>query len=677
MRLAKLAAEQPTFLDFVRSLAPSARGAIAPPATLEGWQKRLDKVREGLHGSFGRLPETDASLDPEILGVIERDGYAIERLTFQTLPGVRATANLYRPEPGGARRAGVLCVHGHWAWARIDPNVQARCVGLVKRGYVVLAIDAFGAGERAIEPKSGTYHGALDGGSLWPTSTSLLGVQVYENRRAVDYLISRAEVDPTKLAITGASGGGNQAMYAGATDDRLKAVVPVCGVGRLEAYLGQGCCVCEVLAGGLRYATTGDILAMIAPRSLLVINATRDAIQFSVGEARVSVDYARERYRLLGVSDKIRQMPIEGEHGYSKPMREALYGWLDRELNSRGNGAPISEPELTLEDPRDLRCYPDGPSRPKTILTIPAFAIREGQARLNEAAPIADHKERWEADALRMKILLSEDVFGGFPKLGPLDLVLNTNGDSDEARLTSEPGIRLLGRRFRTTAAERRGSALLLRFAGSAGSDDSAVRILRENGRDVWTVDLRATGIGLGGSTPVHGVADHNPAEWALWVGRPLIGQWTWDALRWLDAVNMVDDPEGSGRGPIVVGQGAFSLVAFLAAGFHRKISACASLNGLVSLVGEKPLPWKGIPFGLLAPGILEAGDVGQLAALAAPRRLLIAGAVEPGGELASRERHKICFESTRTIYDNFRALNEFTVSPESDSLRALSAWLK
>ena len=119
----------------------------------------------------------------------------------------------------------------------MDPHVQPRCIGLAKLGYVVLCVDAFGAGERAIEPGPGTYHGALVGASLWPVGTPLLGLQVYDNRRAVDYLISRSEVDRPKLAVTGASGGGNQALYAGATDDRFAAVIPVCGVGTYESYL--------------------------------------------------------------------------------------------------------------------------------------------------------------------------------------------------------------------------------------------------------------------------------------------------------------------------------------------------------------------------------------------------------------------------------------------------------
>ena len=157
-----------------------------------GWP-RCDR----LWRSFGRMPATACPLDPEVLGVLT--GRLRDRAADLPEPtGVRVTANLYRPDPIQGPYPGVVSVHGHWSWARIDPHVQPRCIGLAKLGYVVLSLDAFGAGERAIEPGPGTYHGALVGASLWPLGTPLIGLQVYDNRRAVDYLVSRPEVDPAR-----------------------------------------------------------------------------------------------------------------------------------------------------------------------------------------------------------------------------------------------------------------------------------------------------------------------------------------------------------------------------------------------------------------------------------------------------------------------------------------------
>ncbi len=327
----------------------------------------------------------------------------------------------------------------------MDPHVQPRCIALAKLGYVVLCVDAFGAGERAMEPGPGTYHGGLTGASLLPAGTPLIGLQVNDNRRAVDYLISRPEVDGGRLAITGASGGGNQTLYAGATDDRLKAVIPVCGIGTYDSYLKTACCVCEVNIGGAVYATTADLLAMVAPRALLVISAKSDALQFSVGEAAKSVARARERFRLLGHEAKIRHLAVDSGHDYNAPMREAMYGWVEKWLAGRGDGGPVKEPELQVEDIAALRCYPDGRSRQKTVVTIPEFAFSEGTQRLAALPKPPDHKERWDAESARMRAVLRDQILGGFPPPGPLQVESFRSQSGASFRITTEPGIRATG----------------------------------------------------------------------------------------------------------------------------------------------------------------------------------------------------------------------------------------
>lgn len=669
------------YLDFVRAQVPASP---APPATAEGWERRLASVRAGLSKALGRMPREDCDLEPEVLGASVVDGVAIERLTFQSRPGVRVTANFYRPEKVEGRCAAVLSVHGHWAWARIDPHVQARCLGLAKLGYVTLAVDAFGAGERAVEPAPGTYHGGLLGASLWPTGVSLLGLQVYDNRRAIDYLISRPEVDAGKLAITGASGGGNQSLYAGATDPRLAAVVPVCGVGTLESYIGTGCCVCETLAGGLTFATTGDLLALIAPRALLVINATKDAVQFSVAEARKSVAYASMRYRALDASAKIRHLPVESGHDYNREMREALYGWLDLWLRGEGDGSPVAEPAFETLEPAALRCYPDGPSRPKSIATIPSFAASMGRARLEALPPAADHLQRFEADALRMRTDLRDDIFGGFPKEGRDRVrMAGKPGDGpEEFLLEPEPGLTLRGVLHRPAGRKPKGTALLLRREGVATADDPLVASLLEIGRAVLTVDLRAIGGSKPESPAVGGLADHNEAEWGLWIGRPLLGQWAWDAIGWLDLLEKLSlgTLEGAGREEspdlrraTLVGVGPFSLVALVAGGLGTKAEGVAISGGPVSFVGEAP--WAKWDMGVIAPNILEVGDVGHLATLVAPGRLAVAGGVEVDGREVAQARLNEAFAPARSVYKALKAEDRLAVSASKSLPSLIASW--
>src|SRR5262249_39364035 len=186
------------------------------------------------------------------------------------------------------------------------------------------------------------------GRRLWAAGYTLLGMQVYDNRRAVDYLVSRPEVDGKKLGITGASGGGNQSMYAGALDERFGAVVPVCSVGTYQAYLKAASCVCEVLPGALKFTEEGDVLGLVAPRALLVINATEDAHQFSIGEAKKSLERTKAIYKLHDKEERVRHDTFESPHDYNKAMREAMCGWMTKWLKGEGEGKPIAEPKHTV-----------------------------------------------------------------------------------------------------------------------------------------------------------------------------------------------------------------------------------------------------------------------------------------------------------------------------------------
>ena len=230
------------FLTYIQNRNLAKRAGDKVPASVEEWEAQKRKLRSNLVRSWGGFPKEHCDLEPRVVGTLKRDGYRVEKLLLQTMPGVQMTANAYVPE-GEGKRAAVLCVHGHWRLAKSEPVVQARCIGLAKLGFFVLMVDAFGAGERGLQPPLGEYHGEMVGATLFPTGRPLSGIQVYENQRAVDYMLTRPEVDGDRLGITGCSGGGNQTMYAGAFDERFEAVVPVCSVGTYQAYLGAACCM--------------------------------------------------------------------------------------------------------------------------------------------------------------------------------------------------------------------------------------------------------------------------------------------------------------------------------------------------------------------------------------------------------------------------------------------------
>ena len=388
--------------------------------------------------------------------------------------------------------------------------------------------------------------------------------------------------------------------------------------------------------------------------------------------AAKSVAQARERFRLLGQETKIRHLAVDSGHDYNAPMREAMYGWLEKWLCGRGDGGPIKEPDFQIEEIAALRCYRDGKSRPKTVVTIPEFAAAEGQKLLAALPKPPDHKERWSADAERMRSALREQILGGFPPHGPLQIETLRGAAGVSFRITTETGIRATGQVVVPDGLSA-GTAIIVSpgstdpRGGGERNDNDRTQEWAAAGFAVLNVsDARLIPKELARTGHVAGVPDHNPAEWGLWVNRPLLGQWTWDVIRWLDFLDVQsailravgNDAWKPARPYVVIGLGAMSIPAMLAGGLDRRVAGVSCEGALVSYVGREARPWAGVPMGLLAPGILEVGDVGQLAALLAPRPFVLRGATEPDGGQASPERIRSAFEFTRRIYNLVGALS-------------------
>lgn len=541
------------------------------------------------------------------------------------------TANLYLPETSG-RHAAILGVHGHWRGAKQDPVVQARCIGAAKLGFVVLVVDAFGAGERGVGTALGEYHGDMTAATLLPAGFTLAGIQVYENSRALDYLRTRPEVDGDRVGVTGASGGGNQTMYAAALIDGLKAAVPVCSVGNYQSYLGRACCMCEAVPGVMTFAEEWGVLGLASPKPLMVVNATRDAVQFSVPEANRSLAALRPLYALSGRPENLRHAVFESGHDYNRAMREAAYGWFARHLRGEGDGSPIAEPEVTPEDPEALRCFP-GDSRPGDFATVPRFAAARGREVLAAKTPPRD-ADAWKREAERLRSVLERTTLGGLPDPAPGSTATPPRVDGaprdQSVGFEVEPGIRLSARVEPGAAADAPRAVLVDLDGADHASASPLASALRRGGWSLVTLDLRATGKLAWPSDKVGRAPDHNTAEWGLLIGRPLLGQWVCDVRRLLDAL----DAPGSARPreTAVVGVGPGGLVALAAAATDRRVAKVAAVGSLTSFVSETP--YEGQRLGVIAPGILkDVGDVAHLAALAAPRRVVIAGGVSGDGK--------------------------------------------
>ncbi len=319
----------------------------------EAWRARQERTRGRLAEILGEFGET-CPLDARIVGKLDRPDYVIEKLIFQSQPKYYCTANVYVPKHRPLPQPGVLFTCGHAAEGKASRLYHEACLGLVLKGYVVLALDPTGQGERSeyFEPETGkplvplcvSQHHYLARPS-WLVGRSLAGYRTWDATRAVDYLVTRPEVDAERIGVVGNSGGGIMALLATAADTRIKVCAAAHPGGSMEE---------TYLAG--KELPKADLLSLIAPRPCLFI-VGRDSGEES-GHQR-KIDWMRPFYRGLGAEDERLQMVlVDGVHDMKQPKREPAYGWLNRWFGKEAEGS--LEPPLTPETPESLRCTSTG-----------------------------------------------------------------------------------------------------------------------------------------------------------------------------------------------------------------------------------------------------------------------------------------------------------------------------
>ena len=307
-----------------------------PPATLADWLDFRESLKSSIKKSAGSF-SSPMDLDVREHGTIEQDGYSIQKVTYQSRPGLRVTALLYRPQGPGPFPA-ILNMHGHHQAGKVAPPIAMRCQRLAKEGFVVLSPDAIGAGERSTEAGQFEYHGHHQGTSLLSVGETLLGVQLYDNMRGIDFLESLPEVDCKKIGATGGSGGGNQTLWVSAMDPRVKASVPVVSIGTFESYVTSYNCWCETLPFGLTFTETWGPLGLIAPNPLLILTGEREKnAAFTPKEMLRSFHSAQKIYDLYGATDRISYQALDLPHGYFEEFQTHMHGWFKYWLKGEEN----------------------------------------------------------------------------------------------------------------------------------------------------------------------------------------------------------------------------------------------------------------------------------------------------------------------------------------------------
>jgi len=366
-------------LTKVRTLNDTDFNLVVPP-TREAWEARKKAVREQVLVANGLWPLPEKTpLNPVIHGKIERKGYTIEKVHFASLPGHYVTGNLYRPTNGKGPFAGVLCPHGHWANGRFyDAGeaaakkqiegkgettmagarypLQARCAQLARMGCVVFHYDMVGVADSLAIPHR---QGFLDAEAELRLQ-NFMGLQTWNSIRSLDFLLGLPDIDPKRIGVTGASGGGTQTFLLCAVDDRPAVAFPAVMVSTAM----QGGCICENCSY-LRVGTGNiELAGLFAPKPLAMSGAN----DWTVEIERKGLPELKALYRLYGAEDNVTaKCWPEFDHNYNQVSREMMYGWFNKHLKL-GQPDPVKEQPFEPVPPRELSVFDDAHSRPQDTL---------------------------------------------------------------------------------------------------------------------------------------------------------------------------------------------------------------------------------------------------------------------------------------------------------------------
>ena len=609
----------------------AARDALATPDDVRARQERM---RDAFIANLGGLPASDTPLNARTVGTVQCQGYTIEKVIFESRPGVFVTANLYLPEGMEGPRGAVLFVCGHSYEAKAYPRYQDVCQCLVRAGLIVLAQDPVGQGERlgyhepALDETTvawGTTEHDYAGSQCLPLGDAIGRYFLHDAMRGIDYLQSRPEVDPDRIGVTGNSGGGTQSSMLMVCEPRLIAAAPATFVTSRETYMYSGGAQdAEQIWPGMSALGFDheDILLGMAPKPVLVLAVQYDF--FPIEGTRRTVQRARRVWELLGKGEDIGLVEDTCQHQYSPKLARAAAAFFSRHLLGRsvsGDDAP-TEPL----PPQELQCTSSGQVRGE--LPGARFVYEENLDRLTEMERARDAA----TDAARRKSALSWLREQVFRHRRPCDLNPReyATGQIEELAATwymwwPQEGL------FNNAAMFRHwrhaGEALPVTIALWAGGTTNLrphqqwIRSACEAGRAVMVLDPSGVGplapFTTGDPQAAFGVI-HKLNDDLAWLGDSLTGLRTYDVTRAVDVLEHL--PLLRSDEVTLYGQGRYAVYGQLAAAIDERIGGIEVVHGMGSYaewVRDRHFDVHDIR-SVILPGMLRHFDLPDLARWAA-----------------------------------------------------------
>src|SRR5882672_2985907 len=416
-----------------------ASSCLADIKTADDWNAHKEQYRQQLAEMLGLWPMPEKTdLHATITGRIDQGDFIVENLHYQSMPHLYVTANLYLPKKIESRLPAIVYVCGHSPVKKGNVSYgnktayQHHGAWFAKNGYVCIVLDTLQLGE--IE---GIHHGLYREKMWWWMSRGYTpaGVEAWNSIRAIDYLVSRPEVDPTKIGITGRSGGGAYSWWTAALDERVACAVPVAGITDMQNHIVDGTieghCDCMFMTNTYRW-DFAQVAALVAPRPLLISNSDKDTIFPLDGVERLHSQVARI-YKLNKAEKNLGLLITEGPHKDTQELQLPAFKWFNRFLkNDQGPIQMLTQDKYF--EPEQLRVFKAG-QEPKDSINLKIAQEFIGQGR---TPPVPESAEALSQMREGLLEVLKAQTFGGWPKEeAPLDVKEIASGEKDGWKLTA------------------------------------------------------------------------------------------------------------------------------------------------------------------------------------------------------------------------------------------------
>jgi len=668
----------------------SRKTAINKLKTKADWLERQSMVRKKLSEIIGPFPEK-TPLNVRITGTIQRDGYRVEKLIYESRPGYYVTSALFIPDNLSEKAPAILNPIGHSPLSFRRDVYQHTIINLVQKGFIVLAYDPIGQGERL------QYYNKELGKSIFPTNHehSYPGAQcfiagyspakyfIWDGIRGMDVLLSRREVNGKRIGITGISGGGNLTAFISVLDDRILAAAPECWITNYN-YLFKSEAPQDAEQNLVRLIYNGldhpDFIELRAPKPTLIMSTTRDF--FSIQGVRETFQEAKKAFAALDAESNLQLTEDDAHHSFTKKNREVMYAFFQKHLRNPGDA---KDHEIEVIPPNELWATETGQLatslQGETMYSLNKKVVERQLSVLEASRTRVDKHLSGVPDA-------AINISGfSFPKEYDSEIFSGRYVNAEyklEKYLIKGSGEYMIPLAlFIPNENNKREVILLLHEKGKnyAVNSDNLARQLLANGYTILLGDLPDIGeMGPGylkGDTYISGIS-YNKWFAGILTGKSIVGLRSEDVIRMVHFIktNVTDYNSIS-----AISVGVLGSELLHAAVFKNDIQKVCLIRPFLSF-SEIAMSHEYKPSFLFStvPGAIEEYDLPDLIAALCPRKALILNPLTGNGLKADEAKAKQSMLFPFKVYSKNNAPYNFVLESNIDDqlvLKHVLSWLR